>query len=262
MRVALAAFRSASDRHFVRGRQSSCAVPHSWHRAARPNPLDLSALSVQHKQDHSFATRTKQRALVRLCGLHASCILVSKSDRNYTTLCTGFASAAPVRMDRTGTSTRKLFTSGISQHVVEQSPATCVGRRCLRRRSNRTNVPHNEIQALILQCLALDLDDHWDCRCFCTIRPVRTCQSSLLFLSTHSCWSHSCIVSATFSTASSFAFVASLSSGLVLGVQILGALRALFLIDFSSITSCFRASLGPRCSMLLPATSHSSQPRV
>ena len=44
-------------------------------------------------------------------------------------------------------------------------------------------------------------------------------------------------------------------SGLVLGVQILGTLRALLLIDFSSITSFLCASLGPRCSLLLPATS-------
>ena len=41
IRMALAAFRSASDRHLVRGRQSSCATPQSRHRAA-PNPLDLS----------------------------------------------------------------------------------------------------------------------------------------------------------------------------------------------------------------------------
>ena len=42
MRMALAAFRSASDRHLVRGRQSSCAMPRSWHRAALPHLLDLS----------------------------------------------------------------------------------------------------------------------------------------------------------------------------------------------------------------------------
>ena len=42
MRMALAAFRSASDRHFVRDRQSSCAMPRLWHRGARSNPLDLS----------------------------------------------------------------------------------------------------------------------------------------------------------------------------------------------------------------------------
>ena len=42
MRMALAAFVSASGRHFVRDRQSSCAMPRSWRRAARPNPLDLS----------------------------------------------------------------------------------------------------------------------------------------------------------------------------------------------------------------------------
>ena len=64
MRMALAAFRSASDRHIVRGRQSSCAMPRSWHRTARPNPLELSALSVHQKQDHSFATHTIQRTLV------------------------------------------------------------------------------------------------------------------------------------------------------------------------------------------------------
>ena len=68
MRMAPAAIRSASDRHSVRGRQSSCAKPRSWHRAARPNTLDLSALSVQRKQDLSFATHTK-KTLVNLFSL-------------------------------------------------------------------------------------------------------------------------------------------------------------------------------------------------
>ena len=92
-------------RHFVRGRQSLFTLPPSWHRTLRTNPLDLSALSVQQKQDHSFATHTNQRTLVKLFGLHASCILVSKSDRSYTTLFTGFASVVPVRAE---TSTREL----------------------------------------------------------------------------------------------------------------------------------------------------------
>ena len=59
-----------------------------------------------------------------------------------------------------------------------------------------------------------------------TLERLRCCS----LLSTRSCWLHSCILSATFLTASSSAFLASLS-GLVLGVQILGALPALFLID-------------------------------
>ena len=58
-----------------------------------------------------------------------------------------------------------------------------------------------------------------------------------------SCWLHSCILSATFLTASSFAFLASLS-GLVLGVQILDAPRALLLMDHLAWCS----SLGPWCS--------------
>ena len=166
MRMALAAFRSESGRHLVRGRQSSCAMPRSWHRAARPNPLDPSALSVQREQDHSFATRAKRRTLVKLFGLHVSGILVSKSDRRYTTLFTGFASVAPVRMDRAETSTRELFTSEISQHIVKQSSVELVfGRRRHRSRSNRTsqgsglvlvsNVPHKETQSLALHCLSL-----------------------------------------------------------------------------------------------------------
>ena len=130
MRMALAAFRSASDRHIVRGRQSSCAMRRSWHRTARRNPVDLSALSVQQKQDHSFATHTKQRTLVKLFGLHASCILVSTSDRSCITSFTGFASVAPVRVDRTGTSSRNLFTSEISQHIVEQSAVELVLHCC------------------------------------------------------------------------------------------------------------------------------------
>ena len=81
----------------------------------------FSALSEQRKQDHSFATHTKQRTLVKLFGLHASCILVSKSGRSCTTSFTGFASVAPVRIE---TSTRKLFTSEVSQHIVRQSPAS------------------------------------------------------------------------------------------------------------------------------------------
>ena len=58
MWMALPPFESASDRRFVRSRQSSCATPRSWHRAPRPNPLNLSALSAKQKQDHSFATHT------------------------------------------------------------------------------------------------------------------------------------------------------------------------------------------------------------
>ena len=75
---------------------------------------------------------------------------------------------------------------------------------------------------------------------------MRTCRHHCCsLLSTRSCWLHSCILSTTFLTASSFAFLASLS-GLVLDVQILGALRAL-----SSISLFLCASLGPRYSLLL-----------
>ena len=161
---------------------------------------------------------------MRLFGVHASCILVSTSF-------TGFASVAPMRLE---TSTRELFTSVISQHIVKQSSASCV-------------VPHKKTHALVLHFLVLDLDDHQDCHCFCTLRLVRTCHPHCCsLLSTRSCWLHSCILSATFLMASSFAFVASLS-GLVLGVQSLGALRALSLISFF---------------LLLPTTSHPSQSRV
>ena len=105
------------------------------------------ALSVQQKQDHSFAIHTKQRTLVRLFGLHASCILVSKSDRSCTALFTGFASVAPVRIE---TSTRELFTAEMSQHIVKQSSASCVGPRCHRRRLNRT---HQGVwSCLVFQC--------------------------------------------------------------------------------------------------------------
>ena len=48
-------------------------------------------------------------------------------------------------------------------------------------------------------------------------------------------------------------------SGLVLNVQFLGALQALFLIDFSSIISFFCVSLGPWCFLLRLATLHPSQ---
>ena len=153
---------------------------------------------------------------------------------------------------RIETSTRELFTSAISQHIVKQSSASCVGRR----KSYTSGVLvlswsptfHKETQALVLHCLVLDLDDHWDCHCFCSIRRVRTCHPHCWsLLSTRSCWLHSCILSATFLTASSFAFLASLSG------QILGALRAL-----SSISLFLCASLGPLCSLLLPATSHPS----
>ena len=158
MRMALAAFRSASDRHFVRSRHSALSYA---------TISDRSFLLCLHtkKQDHSFATRTKQRTLVRLFGLHASCILVSKSDRNCTVLFTGFASVAPVRIE---TSTRELFASEISQHC--KTVSSCVCRRCHRHRSHRvsqrsgrvlvSNVPHKETQALVLQSLVLDPNDH------------------------------------------------------------------------------------------------------
>ena len=91
---------------------------------------------------------------------------------------------------------------------------------------------------------------------------MRSCHSRCCsLLSNRSCWLHLCILLATFWTASSFAFLASLS-GLVQGVQILGAPRALLLIDFSSITLFLCVSLGPWCSPLLLATSHPSQSRV
>ena len=192
------------------------------------------ALSAQQKQDHSFATHTKQRTLVKLSGLHASCILASKSDRSYTTSFTGFASVAPVRMDRTETSLLKFLNTLSNSLQSNLSSIVAVHRS----RSDRTpqrshlvwdsNVPHKETQALVLHCLVLDVDDQLDCR----------------------------ILSATFLTASSFAFLASLS-GFVLGVQILGALRAL-----PSISVFLCASLGPRCSLLLLATSHPSQSHV
>ena len=260
MRMALDAFRSASDDHFVRGRQSSCAMPRPWLQAARQNPLDISALSAPQKQDHSFATHTIQRTLVKLFGLHASCILVSESDRRCITSFTGFASVAPVRLE---ISTRKLFTSEISQRIVEQSPASnaVLALRCSSstRLSDNSNSLLRSVDSCIAEVVLVQLghqtqrheDRHFPDRSFTLQRP---CCCSLP--STHSCWFHSCILSATFLTASSFAFLASLS-GLVLGVQILGALRAL-----SSISLFLCASLGPRCSLLRPATSHPSQSRV
>ena len=81
-------------------------------------------LSVKQKQDHWFATHTKQRTLSKLFGLHGFCILVSKFERSNTTSFTGFASVVPVRMERTETSTTNHFTPKISQHCVKQSPAS------------------------------------------------------------------------------------------------------------------------------------------
>ena len=135
--------------------------------------------------------------------------MVSQSDRSCTTWFTGFASVAPERIE---TSTRKLFTSEISQHSVEQSPASCVGRRCHRRGPVLvSNVPRKETQALAVHCLVRNLGDHLDCLSFCTIRLVRSCPSRYCsLLSTRSCRLHSCTLSATFLTASPFAFVASL----------------------------------------------------
>ena len=79
-------------------------------------------------------------------------------------------------------------------------------------------------------------DQHLPDRSFTLQHP--RCHS---LLGTSSYWLHSCTLSVTFLKTSSFAFVASLS-GLVLGVQIFGALRVLLLIDFSSITSFLCAS--------------------
>ena len=131
MRMALDAFRSASDDHFVRGRQSSCAIPRAWLQAARQNPLDLSALSAPQKQDHSFATHTIQRTLVKLFGLHASCILVSESERRCTTSFTEFASVAPVRIEIENSSLLKFLNtlSNSLQHPMPFSPSDARLRR-------------------------------------------------------------------------------------------------------------------------------------
>ena len=109
--------------------------------------------------------------------------------------------------------------------------------------------------------LVLDLDDHKGCHCVCTTRLVRTCYPHCSLLSTRSCWLHSCTQSATFLTASSFAFLASLS-GLVLGVHNSGyapcAPPDRLLLDHPRSSALFSV-LG---ALLLPATSHPSQPRV
>ena len=65
------------------------------------------------------------------------------------------------------------------------------GHRDLAHIRSRLPKPHKETQA-------------WDCHCFCTVRPVRTCLPHCSLLSTRSCWSHSCMLSATFLTASFF----------------------------------------------------------
>ena len=82
-------------------------------------------------------------------------------------------------------------------------------------------------------------DHHFPDRSFTLQHP--RCYS---LLGTRSCWSHSCILSATFLTAFFFSL-----SGLVLGVQFLGALRAFLLIEPVSILLflCAFLSLGPFC---------------
>ena len=196
-------------------RNASLVVP----RCASKSPLDLSDLSVQQKQDHSFATHTKQRTLVKLFGLHATCILVSQSDKNYTTSANENGQNWNIHKKPLHFSThcRTIFSllRGSSLSPTGSGPVLV------------SNVRHEETQALVHHCLVLDLDNQKDCHCFCTIRPgenLSFSQRCSLLSSTRSCWLHSCIISATFLTTSSFALLASLS-GLVLGVQILGALR-------------------------------------
>ena len=138
-------------------------------------------------------------------------------------------------MDRTGPSTRNLFTSAISLHIVEESAVELLfDRRSHRRKSDRTsqrfdpflvsNVAHKETQALVLDCLVHDLDD---CYRFCTIH-CDYLSSSLLLTSQHP------LVLVTLVHALSVVlddFLLRLLgvslSGLVLGVQVLGALRTL-----------------------------------
>ena len=149
--------------------------------------------------------------------------------------------------------------------MVKQSSVELVfGRRRHRRGPVLiSNVPHKETQALVLHCLVLDLDDHLDRHCFCTIRLVRTCHPHCCsLLSTRSCVLHSCILSATFLTASSFAFLASLSLALSWLCSFSVCYLALHLIDFSSINLFHCASLASWYCLLLPATSHPSQSRV
>ena len=145
-------------------------------------------------------------------------------------------------MDRTGTATRKFFTTEISEHIVEQSSSSCVGRRCHRRRSNRTpqgsgpvlvsNVPHNGTQSLVLHCFVLDLDDHQECHCFCTGENL---PFSLLLTS-----QHSLVLVTLVHTPSDV-----LDGFLVSCVQILGALREPFSVRFVSPprTPCSSARL-------------------
>ena len=186
--MAIAALQSASDRHFARSRQSSSAMPRSWYQDALPKVrLDLSDLSVEQKQDHSFATHTKQRTFVNLFGLHATCILVSQSDKNYTTSANENGQNWNIHKKPLHFSThcRTIFSllRGSSLSPTGSGPVLV------------SNVPHEETQALVHHCLVLDLDNQKDCHCFCTIRLVKTCHSRncSLLSSTRSCWLHSCI---------------------------------------------------------------------
>ena len=70
-----------------------------------------------------------------------------------------------------------------------------------------------------------------------------------------SCWLHSCILPATFTTSSSFAFLASYSLWPCLEC----AVSRSALMNFSSIVSFFCVSLGPWCILLRLATPHPSQ---
>ena len=194
---------------------------------------------------------------MRLFGLHASFVLVSKSG---TTLFTGLASVAPVRVE---TSTRNFLTSEISQHTVKQSPASRSNAR-LRRDflttqthssgllASDSHPPHPGLSST-LSIAASAMQSSYNS--VIKRRDMRIVTSSLLLTS-----QHSLVLVTLVHTLSGF-LLRFLGVSLSLS-QILGALRALLLIDFSSITLFLCASLGPWCSPLLLATSHPSQSRA
>ena len=109
-----------------------------------------------------------------------------------------------------------------------------------------SRVPHKETQTFVLHFVVLDLEDHQRCHCFYAIRLVKICHPD--------CWltsQHLLVLVILVHTLSDvlddfLLRFRGVSLALSWGVQVLGALRALLLIDLSSITLFLCASLGPR----------------
>ena len=208
----------------MRGRQSSCAMPRSWHRAARPKSAQSFLLCLHSKSKITRFRLTPTENTREVVWLHVSCILVSKSDRNCTAL---FTDSHPQE-----NSSLLKFSSTLSNSPQSNLSSVVAVTKVNQIVHLRSLILFSIVSSLISRSLGLSL--------FLYNSTGENLSPSLLL--TCSCWLNSCILSPTFLSASSFAFPRRIFLALSWALQNLGALGALHLIDFSSIISPLRFS--------------------